>query len=83
MINETIKSSLQNAMEQLGIVPIPSNINMERPSNRDHGDWSSNLALVISKKVGRQAREIADEISEFLNTDSPEGVEEVTAYAFF
>ena len=78
MINETIKSSLQNAMEQLGIMPIPSNINMERPSNRDHGDWSSNLALVISKKVGRQAREIADEISEFLNTDLPEGVEEVT-----
>ena len=78
MINETIKSSLQNALEQLGIEPIPSNINMERPSNRDHGDWSSNLALVISKKVGRQAREIADEISEFLNTDLPEGVEEVT-----
>ncbi|HJM27792.1 MAG: arginine--tRNA ligase [Acidimicrobiales bacterium] len=74
MINETIKSSLRQAMGELGISPIPSDINLERPANRDHGDWSSNLALVISKEAGRQARELADEISEHINGNLPEGV---------
>jgi len=51
---------------------------MERPANRDHGDWSSNLALVVSKEAGRQARELAEQISEYINANLPEGVEEVS-----
>ncbi|MBB33725.1 MAG: arginine--tRNA ligase [Acidimicrobiaceae bacterium] len=78
MINETIKSSLRQAMEQLGISPIPPEINMERPANRTHGDWSSNLALAVSKKVGKPARELAEQISGYMNANLPEGVEEVS-----
>ncbi len=33
--------------EQLPVVRV------ERPKNRDHGDWASNIALQISKKVGQ------------------------------
>ena len=39
-------------------------IQMERPSLRDHGDWSSNISLVISKKAGRNPRELANELVE-------------------
>ena len=35
---------------------------MERPALREHGDWSSNVALVTAKKVGRNPREIAEEL---------------------
>lgn len=34
-------------------------VRIERPKNRDHGDWATNIALQISKKVGKNPREVA------------------------
>ncbi|MDO4821982.1 MAG: arginine--tRNA ligase [Rothia sp. (in: high G+C Gram-positive bacteria)] len=34
-------------------------VRVERPKNRDHGDWATNIALQISKKVGLNPREVA------------------------
>lgn len=34
-------------------------VRVERPKNRDHGDWATNVALQISKKVGKNPREVA------------------------
>ncbi|WJL95190.1 arginine--tRNA ligase [Microbacterium sp. ET2] len=39
---------------------------LERPKNRDHGDWASNAALKLSKTVGANPREFAGEIAERL-----------------
>ncbi|MCW3493904.1 arginine--tRNA ligase [Microbacterium sp. SSM24] len=39
---------------------------LERPKNRDHGDWSSNAALKLAKTVGANPRELAAEIAEGL-----------------
>ncbi|QNV40704.1 arginine--tRNA ligase [Rothia amarae] len=39
-------------------------IRVERPKNRDHGDWATNVALQISKKVGKNPREVATILSE-------------------
>jgi len=36
---------------------------LERPKNRDHGDWASNAALKLSKIVGVNPREFAAEIA--------------------
>ncbi|MDR6690584.1 arginyl-tRNA synthetase [Microbacterium sp. 1154] len=36
---------------------------LERPKNRDHGDWASNAALKLSKIVGANPREFAAEIA--------------------
>jgi arginyl-tRNA synthetase len=36
---------------------------VERPKNRDHGDWASNAALKLSKQVGANPRELAAEIA--------------------
>ncbi|MBC7463623.1 MAG: arginine--tRNA ligase [Actinobacteria bacterium] len=38
---------------------IPANIPLERPKNRDHGDYASSIALAIAKSSGRAPREIA------------------------
>ncbi len=35
---------------------------MEYPSNRDHGDYSSNIAMKLSKELGKNPREIAEQI---------------------
>ena len=36
---------------------------LERPKNRDHGDWASNAALKLAKAVGVNPREFATEIA--------------------
>lgn len=35
----------------------------ERPKNRDHGDWASNAAMKLAKRVGANPREFAAEIA--------------------
>jgi arginyl-tRNA synthetase len=49
---------------------------LERPKNRDHGDWASNAALKLSKAVGANPREFAAEIASALaETDGIASVE--------
>lgn len=38
---------------------IPANIPLERPKNRDHGDYASSIALALAKSSGRSPRDIA------------------------
>jgi arginyl-tRNA synthetase len=39
---------------------------LDRPKNRDHGDWASNAALKLAKKAGANPRELATEIADAL-----------------
>jgi arginyl-tRNA synthetase len=36
---------------------------LERPRNREHGDWSSNIAMKLAKPLGVNPRELAEEIA--------------------
>jgi len=40
-----------------------SDVTLERPRNRDHGDWASSIALKIAKPLGATPREIATELA--------------------
>ena len=44
----------------IGIDDVP----LERPKNREHGDWASNVAMRLAKKIGANPRELAAEIAE-------------------
>ncbi len=50
---------------------------MERPARREHGDWSSNVALVTAKAAGRNPRELAGQLAEILNASPPPHVTSV------
>jgi len=41
-----------------------SDLVLERPRNRDHGDWASNVAMKLAKPLGANPRELATEIAE-------------------
>lgn len=41
----------------------PADLPLERPKNRDHGDWASNAALKLAKAIGVNPREFAAEIA--------------------
>jgi arginyl-tRNA synthetase len=43
---------------------------VERPKNRDHGDYATNVALQLAKRAGRPPREVAEIISARLR-DTP------------
>lgn len=45
-------------------------IELERPKNADHGDFATNVALQIAKRVGRKPREAAEAILAALGTNA-------------
>lgn len=36
---------------------------VERPKNREHGDWASNIAMKYAKRLGMNPRELAEQIA--------------------
>ena len=50
-------------------------VKVERPKNRDHGDWASNIAMKLAKQVGTNPRELALELADGIR--SIEGVSAV------
>ncbi|WP_026460712.1 arginine--tRNA ligase [Schaalia suimastitidis] len=52
----------------IAIDDIPSVIKVERPRNRDHGDWSTNVAMQLGKKAGMAPRDFAAVLVELLAT---------------
>ncbi|KQO99920.1 arginine--tRNA ligase [Leifsonia sp. Leaf264] len=42
----------------------PGDVTLERPKNRDHGDWASNIAMRLAKRLGMNPREFAAELAE-------------------
>jgi arginyl-tRNA synthetase len=43
-----------------------ADVALERPRNRDHGDWASNIAMKLAKALGANPRELATQIAEAL-----------------
>ena len=52
-----------------------ADITVERPKNRDHGDWATNVAMKFAKKLGTNPRELAQQIADQLA--SVEGIASV------
>ena len=44
----------------LDVAALPATVTVERPRNPEHGDYATNLALQLGKKVGVNPRELAD-----------------------
>ncbi|MDT0214504.1 arginine--tRNA ligase [Rothia sp. ARF10] len=42
---------------------VPAEVRVERPRNRDHGDWSTNIALQLAKAAGMPPRELATSLA--------------------
>ena len=71
MIRDQLTDALRATLVALAVDPLPESINLERPARREHGDWSSNVALATAKKAGRNPRELAQQVADHLNADLP------------
>ncbi len=64
MTPEELSAAIRAALEQAVAAgdftaAVPDEVRVERPKNRDHGDWSTNIALQLAKGAGRSPREVA------------------------
>ncbi|WP_055589841.1 arginine--tRNA ligase [Streptacidiphilus griseoplanus] len=44
-------------------VAVPEQVTVERPKNKDHGDYATNVALQLAKPAGRPPRQVAELLS--------------------
>src|SRR6266511_2735468 len=74
MIQDTLTRLLADAASvaasDLGLdraeIPTPE---LLKPRLKEHGDWSSNIALVLAPQVGRAPREVAESVAARIPTD--------------
>jgi len=48
---------------------VPDTVTVERPRNPEHGDYATNIALQLAKKVGTAPRDLAQELARVLADD--------------
>ncbi len=77
MIRDTLTQAVHATLAALGVDPVPDSVEVRRPAQPDHGDWSTNAALVVAKQARRAPRELATAIAGHLAADLPEHVTSV------
>ena len=70
-VRDTLIDAVRSALADLGVEPVPDVVQLERPANPEHGDWSTNVALASAKAAGRNPRELGTALSDHLSTAPP------------
>lgn len=72
-----LADSIAAALAALDIVIEPQQVQLVRPARLEHGDWSTNVALVVAKSAGRAPRELAADLAAALSAARLDEVEAV------
>jgi arginyl-tRNA synthetase len=63
---EQLRSEISRVLREMGVEELPA-IELERPRNPEHGDFASNVAMLLAKPLRRAPRQIADEVVQRLD----------------
>ena len=78
---EAILKALESATKSGSLTAqIPEKIILDRPKNREHGDYATSIALTLAKTANLQPRAIAEIITKTLNDENlltPAGISKV------
>lgn len=73
-LSESLRAALAGAVADgtfaLDAADLPATVHVERPRQREHGDWATNVALQLAKKAGTNPRAFAEELARRL-ADAP------------
>ncbi|ENA33114.1 MULTISPECIES: arginine--tRNA ligase [Pseudomonas] len=74
-MKDTIRQLIQNALERLtaeGILPdgLTPTIQVENTKDKSHGDFASNIAMMLAKPAGMKPRDLAEKLIAALPADS-------------
>ncbi len=77
-IRDILENSIMTALLDLKIdSSIIPNINLEHPEDISNGDYSVNVAMVLSKRLARNPRELAENIVTEINKNLPKEIQKV------
>lgn len=62
-ISQALKQAVAAGQIALPEDAIPQAARVERPKNREHGDWSTNVAMQLAKKAGVAPRDLAEALA--------------------
>jgi len=77
-----VKEKLKNIISKVIEGEVP-NFSVEVSDNKMHGDYSTNVALILAKKLGKNPAEIADSIKTKIKDESLEKVEVANGFINF
>jgi arginyl-tRNA synthetase len=66
-VKKELKQAILSALNVLEIAEMP--VKLERPQHKDHGDWSTNVAMVAANQAGTNPRELAQKLVVELEKD--------------
>jgi arginyl-tRNA synthetase len=66
---EYLKAMLEDALRRLNF-PVEEAVQLEKPRSPDHGDLTTNVALLLGKQLKRNPRELAEQIRNHLTIDA-------------
>jgi arginyl-tRNA synthetase len=58
-IAAAIRSAVASGQLALDPAVIPTEVKVERPKNPEHGDWATNVAMILAKPAGVPPRDVA------------------------
>ena len=75
-LSAAIRAALTAAVEAGDLtIEVPAEIRVERPKQKGHGDWTSNIAMQLAKPAGMKPRDVAGVIAARL--EETEGIAEI------
>jgi arginyl-tRNA synthetase len=68
-LQDVVRTAVGGAVDR-GVlaVEVPDEVVVERPKNREHGDYATNIALRLAKAAGRPPREVAEVVADELRS---------------
>ncbi len=77
MIRDLLLAAVHHALDVCGFPAPPAGVELTPPKDSANGDFTTNVALQLTKTVGRPPREIAAKLAEELERERPASLERV------
>ena len=86
-LSDALRAALTDAVADgtfaaLDPAAIPAVVHVERPRQREHGDWATNIAMQLGKRAGTTPRAFAEELARRLGGVAGIGAVEVAGPGF-
>jgi arginyl-tRNA synthetase len=76
-IRTVLADALAASLNALGVEADAGSVHLERPARREHGDWSTNVALTLTKAARRPPRQLAEQLQAALSAHPPAHVRKI------
>ncbi|MFI2753530.1 arginine--tRNA ligase [Cellulomonas sp. P22] len=62
-LRDALLAAVSDGTFALEPADVPATVHVERPRQREHGDWATNVAMQLGKKAGTSPRALAEELA--------------------